>query len=71
MKMNYNYSKLLGRIKECGLTQDLLAKAIGKNRSTLSSKLNGQNSFTAKEIDDICKVLDISNSDIGEYFFAH
>ena len=68
--MNYDYSKLLGRIKECGLTQDQLAKAIGKNKSTLSAKLNGQFSFTTKEIDDICKVLDISNSEIGDYFFA-
>lgn len=68
--MKYNYSKLLGRIKECGLTQEQLAKSIGKNKSTLSAKLNGQFSFTAKEIDDICKVLNISNDEIGDYFFA-
>jgi transcriptional regulator with XRE-family HTH domain len=68
--MKYNYSKLLGRIRERGLTQEQLAKAIVKNKSTLSAKLNGQFSFTAKEIDDICKVLDISNDEIGEYFFT-
>ena len=68
--MKYNYSKLLGRIKECGLTQELLAKAIGKNKSTVSAKLNGQFAFTQKEIDEICKVLDISNYEIGDYFFA-
>ena len=68
--MKYNYSKLLGRIKECGLTQEKLATAIGKNKSTVSMKLNGLCAFTQKEIDDICKVLDISNNDIGDYFFT-
>ena len=68
--MKYNYSKLLGRIRECGITQEQLAKAIGKNKSTISSKLNNQFSFTQEEMDDICRVLDIPNSEIGEYFFA-
>ena len=69
-KMKYNYSKLLGKIKERGLTHEQLASEIGKNKCTLSAKINGQYSFTAKEIDDICKVLSIPNADIGEYFFA-
>lgn len=68
--MKYNYSKLLGRIKECGLTQELLAKEIDKDRSTISAKLNGKYAFTTKEIDDICRVLNISNNEIGDYFFA-
>lgn len=68
--MKNNYSKLLGRIKECGFTQEQLAKAIGKNKGTLSAKLNGLSSFTTKEIDDICRVLDISNAQIGDYFFT-
>lgn len=68
--MKYNYSKLLGRIKECGLTQEQLANAIGKNKSTISAKVNNQFSFTQEEMDAICKVLDISNDEIGEYFFA-
>lgn len=68
--MKYNYSKLLGRIKERGLTQEQLAKRIGKNKSTISAKLNGQFAFTTVEIDDICRVLDISNNEIGDYFFA-
>lgn len=69
--MKRNYSKLLGRIKECGLTQEQLAKAIGKNKGTISAKINNQFSFTQDEMDDICRVLDIPNDEIGEYFFAH
>ena len=69
--MKYNYSKLLGRIRECGLTQEQLAKAIDKDKSTLSAKLNNQFSFKQEEMDNICRVLDISNDEIGDYFFAH
>lgn len=68
--MAYDFSKLLGRIKEYGYTQESLAKAIGKNKSTLCFKLNNKGEFKAAEIDAICKVLDISNDEIGSYFFA-
>lgn len=68
--MKFNYSKLLGRIKECGFTQETLAKTIGINKSTLSAKLNNQNWFLASEIIAICKVLKIAHKDIPLYFFA-
>jgi putative transcriptional regulator len=69
-KMSNKYAKLRGRIKECGYTQEELAREIGRDRSSLSYKLNGKSDFTTKEIDCICKVLDISNNEIGEYFFT-
>lgn len=69
-KMSYNYAKLLGKIRESGLTQEQLADAIDKHKSTLSGKLNGKYAFTTEEIDAICRVLDISNGEIGDYFFA-
>ena len=68
--MKYNYSKLLGKIRECGLTQERLAEAIGKNKSTISAKINNQFSFTQEEMIAICKVLDVPVSEISEYFFA-
>lgn len=68
--MKSTYPKLLGRIRERGYTQETLALAIGKNKSTISAKLNGKYPFTANEIDVICKALDISNDQIGDYFFA-
>lgn len=68
--MPYNYSKLLGKIKEKGLTQSQIASAIGKNESTLSAKLNGKFSFTVVEIDAICALLDIGCNEIGSYFFC-
>lgn len=68
--MKYNYSKLLGRMKERGITQEGLAMEIGVNESTLNSKLNNKYGFKQNEMDAICKVLDIPNDDIGEYFFC-
>ena len=68
--MKFNHSKLLGRIRECGFTQEQLAKAIGVSKATLSAKLNNQFYFTAKEMYDICDVLNIPISEIGEYFFV-
>lgn len=68
--MKFNYSKLLGRMKECGFTQEQLAKAIGINKATLSAKLNNRFSFSQEEILAICKLLNIPISDIGDYFYA-
>lgn len=67
--MQYNYSKLLGRMREFGITQKKLACAIGKNPTTINEKLKGK-SFTTDEMDRICKTLDIPNEKIGEYFFC-
>ena len=68
--MKFNHSKLLGRIREQGFTQEQLAKAIGMSKATLSAKLNNQFYFTSKEMYNICAVLDIHISEINEYFFA-
>ena len=68
--MKYNYSKLLGRMKECGITQEQLAKEIGKNETTLSAKFNHKSQFKADEMDAILRVLNVSNDEIGDYFFA-
>lgn len=67
--MVFNHSKLLGKIRECGYTQKGLAEAINMNVSTLNEKLKNKSRFTTKEIDRISKLLDISKSEIGVYFF--
>ena len=68
--MKFNYSKLLGRMRECGFTQEQLAKAIGINKATLSAKLNNRFSFSQEEILAICKPLSIPVCEIGDYFYA-
>ena len=66
----FDYSKLLGRIKECGFTQETLAKHIGIAESSMCLKLNNKAGFRHYEIFLICEALKIEASEIGVYFFA-
>lgn len=67
--MEFNYSKLLGRIKEFGFTQETLAKEIGITKASMSLKLNNKAYFKQYEIRAICKILNISDDEVGVYFF--
>ena len=67
--MCFNHSKLLGRMREYGFTQESLSKAMGINESTLNLKLNGKGFFNTKEIDKIAELLQIPDKEIGVYFF--
>ena len=68
--MEFDYSKLLGRIKEFGYTQETLAKEIGITESSMNLKLNNNAYFKQVEIRRICRVLEIADHEIGLYFFA-
>lgn len=68
--MKFNYSKLRGRMRECGYTQAQLAGEIGMYYATLSAKLNNKSEFTSGEIEKICQALEIEREDIGIYFFV-
>lgn len=68
--MHFDYSKLLGRIRERGFTQETLAKAIGMTAATLSLKLNNKAVFKQSEIKRICAALEIEDADIPGYFFT-
>lgn len=67
----YNYSKLLGLMKEKGFTQDELSEKVGISAATLSAKLNHKGVFKQSEITNIAKALDISGREIALYFFNH
>lgn len=65
----YDYNKLRGRIREkCG-TQEKFAKSINRSNPYISNVLNGQSSFSQKDIDNGARVLSIPVSEIGIYFF--
>lgn len=68
--MAFDYSKLLGRIKERGYTQETLAKHIGIAESSMCLKLNNKANFRHSEIFLICEALRIDIRDIGVYFFT-
>lgn len=65
----FDYSKLLGRIKENGLTQAALAEKIGMSETTISLKLNNKADFSQREIRKICNTLKIDDANIYDYFF--
>ena len=68
--MLFDYSKLKGKIKEKGLTQEELANKIEIDKSTLSLKINNQSVFTQEEIFKIINILGIAPEEIEEYFFT-
>ena len=68
--MGFDYSTLLGRIREYGYTQKTLAIAVEMSVTQLNQCLNNKSNFKHKKILAICKVLDIAVSDIGEFFYT-
>lgn len=68
--MQFDFSKLLGRIKEYGYTQERLAKEVRMSKATLNLKLNNKAYLTAPEIEKIRKILSIGIDEIGVYFFT-
>lgn len=68
---SYDYSKLLGRMKEQGFTQEKLAKSIGISETSVNLSLNNKRNFRQNEILKITEVLSIPVENLEQYFFAH
>lgn len=69
--MQYDYSLLLGRMREKGFTQEKMAQKIGISACSLNFSLNNKRNFRQDEILAIAKILDIPNKNLEKYFFAH
>lgn len=67
----YDYSRLLGRMKERGFTQEKLAKGIGISECSVNFSLNNKRNFRQDEILSIGRLLDIPSGELEKYFFAH
>ncbi len=67
----YDYSKLLGIMKEQNITQETLAKSIGVSETTLNKKLNNNSQFKQDEMIAILNILGINISCISSIFFNH
>jgi hypothetical protein len=68
--MEFDFSKLLGRIIEKYGTRGAFATAMGLAESALSYRLNNKIHFGAEEIYLACQLLDIPGADIPAYFFT-
>lgn len=69
--MDYDYSKLFGRLRELHKTQEEWAEYINVTPATLNFKLHNKTSFRQPEIFKSCEFLNIPVIEIPEYFFAH
>lgn len=68
--MSFNHAKLLGKMRECGYTQEKLAGALQMSKGTLNAKLKNKSHFTALEIKKMSELLCISSTEMGSYFFT-
>lgn len=70
--MDFDYSKLKGRIAEKFKSRKALAEYLGMFPSALSNRLSGKVQFRHDEIMAICapECLDIPAEQIGTYFFT-
>lgn len=58
-------------IKKSGFKKTFLANILGISRNCFSLKCNNKSEFTAREIDILCKRLNISIKDRMAIFFAN
>ena len=65
--MEYNFSKLKGRMTEFGYSHKDMAKALGVTPATFSMKINGKRDFTLTELITMSKVLKMES--VMPYFF--
>lgn len=65
----YDYSKLLGKMKERGFTQAVFAKKLGISPCSLNLSLNNKRGFRQDEIFRATRVLEISAKELPSYFF--
>lgn len=67
----YDYSLLLGRMKEYGYTQAKLAKELGISECSVNFSLNNKRNFRQDEILKLVDILEIPSGKLEEYFFTH
>lgn len=69
-KMSFNFNKLRGRIIEKYGTQTAFVEVFGVSENTFSKKMNNRVRFNSDDIIKITQLLEIPESEIGEYFFC-
>lgn len=68
--MEFDFSKLRGRIIERFGTIDNFCVQTKRARTSMSAKLNNKSSFSPKDIYSLVTELDIEPEQIGSYFFT-
>lgn len=66
----YDHSKLRGRITEKYGTISAFSEALGLSLTSVSDKLNEKTGFSRDDIEKWSGLLDISNAEIGLFYFS-
>lgn len=67
--MEFDNSKLRGKIRELFGTEQKFSDAVGISKSTLSAKLNNNSEINRDEMLKMIDLLNIEKEDIFEIFF--
>ena len=68
--MAFDYSKLLGLMRERNVTQADAAKRLGISENAMSNKVSNKYPFKQNEIAALSDYLGIKPVNISEYFFT-
>lgn len=68
--MEFDHSKLNGRIVEKYGSRAAFAEAAGLKQGQLSRRLNNQTPLSDAEIYTFCRMLDIPGAKVDVYFFT-
>ncbi len=68
--MNFEYSKIKGKIRELGLTQSDYAKHIGITEQTLNLRFKNKRPFTQPEIAKTMQLFNEPIENVKKYFFT-
>ncbi len=68
--MDFDYSKIKGKIRELGMTQSDFAKAIGITEQTLNLRFKNKRPFTQIEIAKTMKLFREPIENVKKYFFT-
>lgn len=71
MNYIYDYSKLLGRLREKRITQSELANRLEISEQSLNRKLKSKTQFKQNEMIRTLDIIDIGVQEIASYFFMH
>ena len=66
-----NTNKIKGRMRELGITQADVAKALNIAQPTANQKINNSRPFDLEEAEKLAILLKIDSADFGTYFFAN
>lgn len=69
--MEYDYSKLKGKITEVFGTRKQFASAMHMGEATLSLKLSNKSEWSQDDMEQAMDLLGIPRTSVGTYFFTH